>query len=213
MKKKLVYIPIIHQCFEKRNMLENILGKKKVEQFFSETNEFWKRVDIYIKESKLKIDKIFLEGWRGTKDELNELEEDIEKKANGLTTGKKDKLSNMILSLISKGAVLIKTESEELVDKELKFNAKLNIINKNYNETKVIALNEAINNTEEIHVLRNKRDMFIAKQINENLLPNETGILFIGSLHNVISYISGEIEIIKNSDLSNLANSISQILR
>jgi len=218
-KRNIVYIPTIHHCLEKRDILENTLSKKTVDQYFRDTNKFWKEIDDYIKKINVKIDKIFWEGWRGNEKEISTDRKNLGKITDKLTdddllqkmlesTAKMDKISNIVLDLIKKGAVLEETESNELINEHKKIRDDLINFPKNLDKNNNIAIEHSKKLNENNFVLIQKRDRYIAKQINYNLLTGETGILFIGRAHNVLSYLSDDIEIITDSNISDMGEKI-----
>jgi len=218
-KRNIVYIPTIHHCLEKRDILENTLSKKTVDQYFRDTNKFWKEVDDYIKKINVKIDRIFFESWRGNEKEIRSARKDLGKKTDRFTDDDMlfiilkfnewpDKISNIVLDLIEKGAVLEETESNELINEHKKINDDLINFPKNLDKNNNIANEHRKKLNENDFVIKQKRDRYIAKQINNNLLSGETGILFIGRAHNVLSYLSDDIEIITDSNISDMGEKI-----
>jgi hypothetical protein len=86
--------------------------------------------------------------------------------------------------LIKKGATLVGTESPDLLLVEYDLAMK----------TVKGATSSAENLKVQGEEILKKRDGFIAKRINETLEPGEIGILFIGSLHNVIPLLDPDFE-------------------
>jgi hypothetical protein len=219
-ERKLVYIPMIHHCLEKRDFLENLYGAERVSQYFLDTSDFWKIVDVFINKINVKIDRIFWEGWTGNEKELSAARKDLGKNTNEITddvllqilleaTGEIDKLSNIVLDLIKKGAVLEETESRKLLNDMSHIQKESESMSKTYKNNKNIDFKQGIKNVENGFVICQKRDRHIAKQINDNLLVGETGILFMGKSHNVLSYLSNDLEIITDGHISNMAEKIS----
>ena len=218
-KRKIVYIPTIHHCLEKRDILENILGTKKANQYFFDTKKFWKIVDVYIKKINVKIDRIFWESWTGTEKELAAARKDYGEITNKLTddylieiilkeTGRLDKISNIVLELIKKDAVLEETESRKLLNEHKKINDDMTRLSKKFLENKTYSIEQQNKIDKNLKIIQ-KRDRYIAKQINDNLLNGETGILLIGKAHNVLSYLSNDIEIITDSNILDMAEKIN----
>jgi hypothetical protein len=92
----------------------------------------------------------------------------------------------LLLRLQSRGAVLMGTESPELLVEEY--------------QMAVTALNSGGAGGARRRQLRGaalleKRDRYIAARINSTLQPGETGILFVGMLHTVQPYLASDIEI------------------
>lgn len=93
----------------------------------------------------------------------------------------------LLLSLMSRGATLVGTESPDLLVKEYRL------------VREQLAANES-GATKAEHDARSRallaqRDRYIARQINESLLLGETGLLFVGMLHSVEPYLAKDIEV------------------
>jgi len=84
----------------------------------------------------------------------------------------------IIYSLVQKRAELIGTESPELLIKEYEFIKKGRSTSNN-----------------EFNQLLNKRDEFIASQINNSLGEGKTGLLFIGAKHNLAAFLAPDIQV------------------
>lgn len=97
----------------------------------------------------------------------------------------------LLLRLMEKGAVLMGTESSELIVEE-------------YERYKRMPANRKFSRTSEVKTrkkapgdsLLKKRDRFIAERINSTLQQGETGILFLGMLHSVEQFLKKEIRVI-----------------
>ena len=101
------------------------------------------------------------------------------------------------------------TESRALLNDMNHIRKEAESISKIYKNSKNIDLEQGIKNVENGFVTSQKRDRHISKQINDNLLPGETGILSMGKSHNVLSHLSNDIEIITDSHISDMAKTIS----
>ena len=93
----------------------------------------------------------------------------------------------LLLRLESRGAMLMGTESPELLVEEY--------------QLAITGLNSSGAGGKRQRELRSaalleKRDRFIAARINSTLQPGETGILFLGMLHSVQPYLDGDINIV-----------------
>lgn len=94
----------------------------------------------------------------------------------------------LLLSLQSRGATLMGTESPELLIKEYQL----------ANEALAHGRSTAARMHWEglRHTLLEQRDRFIAERINGTLRASESGILFIGMLHKVTGYLDPDISVI-----------------
>lgn len=103
--------------------------------------------------------------------------------------------NHKLLSLLQEcGAELVGTESPELLVKEYQMVRKL------IDESERIETSSENESAESRHAhamqdLLLQRDQFIARRIDEMLKDSQTGILFIGMLHNVESFLPGDIEV------------------
>jgi len=96
----------------------------------------------------------------------------------------------LILRLLQRGAILMKTEDFKLVKKE--YDKLLAITQAKSIMRKIIAF---IRYKAVKSVLLNKRDAFIAKRIDETLEPEERGILFIGAFHKIKKRLPKSIQV------------------
>jgi len=92
----------------------------------------------------------------------------------------------LLQTLNKKGAVLMGTESPELLVKERELMMQMLIPT----ELKKTSLESA-------QVLLNQRDEYIAQRINQTLQDNEMGILFLGLMHNIEAKLPEDIFLIE----------------
>jgi hypothetical protein len=141
--------------------------------------QFWNDLEHAVDNLKLPYSKIkvYQDGLPVT-DRGNE-QEIVNKLAS---TGSRN--HELVNKLIKKGATLVGTESPDLLLVEYDLAMK----------TVKGATSSAENLKVQGEEILKKRDGFIAKRINETLEPGEIGILFIGSLHNVIPLLDPDFE-------------------
>ena len=113
----------------------------------------------------------------------------------GIKAGSKN--YELVLWLLKRGAILVKTEDFNLVREE---------------RDRLLAITQAKSISQKIkeyirykltkNKLLNKRDRFIAKRIDEDLNQGETGIIFIGAYHDIKKWLPKNIQIkeIKDAD-------------
>jgi hypothetical protein len=106
------------------------------------------------------------------------------------TADKGSKNYQIVRKLIERGAAIEATESPELLRKEYE-HIKAIIIAKTP-EDKADATRRYDQIKDE---LMQERDAYIAKAIDISLNDNETGVLFIGAVHNVIPELAKDIEV------------------
>ncbi len=194
--KKLIYVPIIHMSADLGSIAKQV-NERGIAGF---GEEFWKRhretisgfwnaiahyfdsIDVYTRKMKIYQDGMVAEGEVGEKI----VEESIK-------AGSKN--YEVVLRLLKRGAVLVKTEDFKLVKKEL---------------DRLLAITQAKSIPEKLiafikyklskNRLLNKRDKFIANRIAETLNEDETGIIFIGANHNVKKRLPKDIKVIEIKD-------------
>jgi hypothetical protein len=94
----------------------------------------------------------------------------------------------LIQRLVRKGAIIMGTESLELLLEEYEL-AKQGLGSGKPPSAKRRHASAGTS-------LLTKRDQFIARRINETLLPGETGVIFLGMLHSVEPWLDKDIEVI-----------------
>jgi|SRR6266542_1450566 len=94
---------------------------------------------------------------------------------------------NLLLRLQSKGAVLMGTESPELLLEEYQLASAM---------LKSRGSGGASRRELWSAALLEKRDQFIAERVNATLQPGESGVLFLGMLHNIRRFLQQNIEIV-----------------
>jgi len=96
----------------------------------------------------------------------------------------------LVLTLLNRGACLVKTEQVDLVKRE--YDRLMAMAQARTMVSKLIAVARyKLIKT----VLLRRRDAFIAETINDTLQPGETGILFVGALHKVTKRLAPDIQI------------------
>jgi hypothetical protein len=96
----------------------------------------------------------------------------------------------LLLRLMAQGAVLMGTESGDLLLQEYQL-AKQSLTAKPLRAAGVAGSRRASSDT-----LLQRRDQFMAQRINDTLKDGETGILFLGMLHALERYLNPDIKVI-----------------
>jgi hypothetical protein len=96
----------------------------------------------------------------------------------------------LLLRLMAQGAVLMGTESGDLLVQEYQL-AKQSLTTRPPRAAGVAATRRALSDA-----LLQRRDQFMAQRINETLKSGETGILFLGMLHSVEGYLHPDVKVI-----------------
>ena len=95
----------------------------------------------------------------------------------------------LLLSLMSRGATLVGTESPDLLVKEYR------LVQEQLAATDSRGAATNAEHQARSRALLARRDRYIAQRINESLLPGEIGLLFLGMLHAVEPYLAKDIEV------------------
>jgi len=177
--RTLIYVPIIHTGADLGSIAKDV-AKRAVSSLGEETwtkhkntvEGFWDTISDYFDSVDVRGVKIYQDGMVG--------EDKIGRKIVEETAKVGSRNYQLVLRLLQRGAVLIKTEDFELVKAE--YDRLIAITKAKSVIQKIVALvkYKLVKNT-----LLNKRDAFIAERINQTLKPDEKGILFIGALHTV----------------------------
>ena len=103
----------------------------------------------------------------------------------------------IVLNLMERGAVLEGTEDPKLLRRE--YELLMRSLQSADDKTK-IDWNEAAH-TAQLEEVLDSRDRFIANRIDATLLPDETGILFLGALHRAVDHLPSDIKVVSLSEM------------
>lgn len=198
--RTLIYVPIIHSNAdmgslgaELRRKSVSGLGEEEWKKHNDTVNGYWdaiesslEHLDLEIKGIKIYQDGMFADG-EGAMLIINE----------GIRLGSKN--SEIVSGLISRGAILIKTEDFKMVKAEYDW---LQSIIKATSNIQKIYLVQRYKILKPIFLRR--RDKFIVGRITETLGQDETGILFIGAYHNVMKRLPKDIAVIELKEVSKI---------
>ena len=188
--RKLIYVPVVHTSADMGSLAKSLknefldkFGKDSWDQQVDAINDMWSgiREKIFSMNLNYPSVKVYQDG-------LPLCGKEIDIVKDVATKGSLN--YRIVLELIEKGAKLIGTEDAELLIKEY------NYIKELINEQDDKKMEEkAQNYKKDRDKLLVKRDKFIATQIDKTLQEGETGILFIGIIHNIDKYLPKDIEI------------------
>jgi len=187
--RTLIYVPVIHTSADLGSIAKEVakrgirdLGQELWEKHRRTVEGFWDVVTDYFDSIDVKDMKIYQDGMIG--------EDEVGKKIVEDTAKAGSKNYQLILKLLDRGAVLVKTEDFKLVKKEY---------------DRLLAITQAKSITEKIIafikyklvkvILLNRRDNFIANRIEQTLKADEKAILFIGAFHNIKKRLPKNIQI------------------
>ena len=187
--RTLIYVPVIHTSADLGSIAEDVakravsdLGQELWEKHRSTVEGFWNVVSNYFDSMDVSGVKIYQDGMVADAEVGKKIVED--------TAEAGSKNYQLILRLLEKGAVLMKTEDFKLVKKEYD---KLRAITEAKSITRKILAFIKYKLTKTI--LLNQRDAFIAERIDQTLKTGEQAILFIGAFHNIKKRLSKSVQI------------------
>jgi len=187
--RKLIYVPVIHvesdlgsiaPAIDKRST--QICGKERWERHKQTVSIFWDNIERYFKKLNADNLKIYQDGLMAD-GELGQkiIEEGAEKGSRNY---------QIVLDLIRRGAEIRKTEDITLLKEE-------------YNRILKLAQSKSLWERTTAYIgyrfhrdkLMDKRDRYIADTIDKTLKEGETGAIFIGAYHDVLSLFAKDIAI------------------
>lgn len=187
--RTLLYVPIIHTSADLGSIAKEVtkrgiteLGEEVWEEHIKTIEGFWNDISHYFDSIDVSGMKIYQDGMVVGDEMAQKIVEETAK------TGSRN--HELVLSLLKKGAILVKTEDFNLVkierDRLFKITQAKTVAEKllgfiRYKLTK--------------NMLLNKRDEYIAQRIDETLQEDQTGILFIGAYHDIKRKLHGDIQI------------------
>jgi hypothetical protein len=198
--RTLIYVPIIHSVTDMGSLGEELKRKSALEfgedrwQKHTETvNGYWdaiesyfENIDLYIKETKIYQDGMFVDGEIGMK-----------LISDGVKAGSKNSI--IVSNLLNRGAILIRTEDFQMVKAE--YDGLQRILKAKSNFKKILLM---LRYKLSKPLFLKRRDKFMAGRIAETLGPTETGILFIGAYHNVMNRLPKDITVIELKEIAKI---------
>ena len=192
--RTLIYVPVIHTSADLGSLAKDAtkrgiadLGEEVWKEHQRTVEGFWDVITDYFTSVDASGMKIYQDGMVAESGIGQMIVEEIAKSGS--------KNHELVLSLLKRGAILVKTEVFKLVKEErdrlLAITQARSIIHK---ITAVIRYKLFKNR------LLNKRDNYIAKRIEETLNDGEVGIIFIGAYHNIKKRLPMDIKITEIKD-------------
>ncbi len=177
--RTLLYVPVIHTSADLGSLAKEVtrrgvadLGEDLWQAHRKTVDGFWDMISHYFNSIDVSGLKIYQDGMVAEGEVGEKIVEE------GMKTGSKN--YELLLKLLKRGAILVKTEDFKLVKEELD---RLTAIT--HAKTIIQKLVAFIKYKFIKNKLLGKRDKFIVKRITETLNQSETGILFVGAYHNV----------------------------
>jgi hypothetical protein len=189
--RTLIYIPIIHTQADMGALSESIqrlkvkrLGRKGWERTVNLVDKLWARIEQAIESLILPYGRVRL-----YQDGLPVCGREVAIVAELAEAGSRN--HRLLLRLREKGATIMGTESSELLVEEYQLVKEVFASGKPKVATRGEARQKALRDS-----LLKRRDQYIARRINDTLLAGETGLIFLGMLHSVRSWLDKDIRIV-----------------
>jgi hypothetical protein len=187
--RTLIYVPVIHTSADLGSIAKHVtsrgiadLGQELWEKHGRTVDGFWNAVSDYFEAMDVGGVKIYQDGMVADGEVGRKIVEDTAKAGS--------KNYQLILRLLDKGAILVKTEDFALVKKE--YDGLRAITQAKSVKKKLIAfIKYKLVKTR----LLSKRDAYIAGRIEQTLKADEKAILFIGAYHSVKKRLSKSIQV------------------
>jgi len=193
---ELIYVPVIHMSADLGSIAKQVdkrgiadLGEEVWKKHMKTVKGFWEAISHYFDSIDVSGMKIYQDGMVVDGEVGQKIVEE------GIKSGSKN--YELVLRLLKRGAILVKTEDFKLVNEE---------------RERLLAITQAKAITQKIisfikyklvkNRLLSKRDKFITKRIDGTLKHNEIGILFIGAYHNIKEWLPKNIQIREVKDVS-----------
>lgn len=188
--RTLIHIPIVHAPVDMGGLAEPIrkikiekLGRQGWESNVASIEQMWKETRRRVEQWDLPYPRV-----RVYQDGLPVCGHEVEIVSDLAKAGSPN--HQLILYLLKKGAELTGTESAEILLEEYGL-VKRFFAAKTEEEARTIAEDQRRSSND----LLRRRDEFIAKRINETLRTGETGILFLGMLHDLGDRLAPDIRV------------------
>lgn len=185
--RRLLYVPIIHMgpdLGSAATALDKTTASFCGEERWAKHNEtlakFWMNIADYFTNVDAANLKVYQDGLPADGDLGRKIVEESTKRGS--------KNHQIILDLIKRGAEIRKTEDTALLKEEYESITKLNQAKSSADRKRALANYKAGRNR-----LTKERDKFIGKTIDKTLKEEETGVLFMGSYHDIFPYLSKDI--------------------
>ena len=192
--RTLILVPVIHTSADLGSLAKEVtergvavLGEEAWEKHTAVVEKFWNKISDYFNSIDVSGMKIYQDGMIAEGEIGQKIVEESAKAGS--------RNSELVSRLLKRGAILVKTEDFKLVKEERDL---------------LVALTQAKSMTHKLIAfikyklikdrLLNKRDKFIAKSIDESLIQDEIGIIFIGAYHNIKKRLPGSIRVSEIKD-------------
>ena len=194
--RKLYLVPIVHMSGD-MGSLASVLNETAEAEFGQETwqehkaavSSFWDSIGEFFDAVDVDSFKLYQDGM------LADGTVGLEIVRVGISQGSKN--YQIIGNLLRRGAVLMKTEDPALVKQEYACVAKI-AHSKSRKERQVWAFRYKLAQSR----LLKQRDDYIAERVKATLGEGDTGILFVGAYHDILSRLPADIQVTQVKDVA-----------
>lgn len=187
--RRLIYVPIIHGEADLGRLAGPVqrfslalFGEERWRAHRETVSRFWDSVGAFFEELRFSRLKVYQDGlMAGGELGLKIIEE-------GAKAGSQN--HRVLLRLVQRGAEIMKTEDPSLLVEEYEWLRQMAESGSWFRRLR-LALAYQIRKK----ALMRKRDRYIARQIDETLEGGETGILFMGAFHDVVSWLPRDLRV------------------
>jgi hypothetical protein len=187
----LICVPIIHTQADMGALNEPIqrlkvrqFGKSIWERNLELVNHFWTEIELAMEQLALPYERLRL-----YQDGLPVCGREADIVADLAQAGSRN--HQLLLKLKQKGAVLMGTESAELLVEEYQLAKQILAEEMSRGPARQAAQGKTLQDS-----LLQRRDQFIGRRISQTLLTGETGLLFVGMLHSVEPWLDKDIQVL-----------------
>jgi len=186
----LIYLPIVHTEDDMGELKESVtratlekIGRAGLARKTAAIAKIWTEIEAAIDALALSFDRVRL-----YQDGLPVCGREAEIVTELAQAGSRN--HQLLLRLMAQGAVLMGTESGDLLVQEYQ-SARQSLTTRSPRAAGVAATCRALS-----EALLQRRDQFMAQRINETLKSGETGILFLGMLHSLERRLHPDLKVI-----------------
>ncbi|MGA9755094.1 MAG: hypothetical protein WBV23_08110 [Desulfobaccales bacterium] len=188
--RALIYLPIVHTQADMGALKESVArvtlektGRAGLARKAAAIDKIWTEIERAIDALPLSFDRVRL-----YQDGLPVCGRELEIVTELAQMGSRN--HQLLLRLMDQGAVLMGTESGDLLVQEYQL-ARQSLTTRPPRAAGVAASRRALS-----EALLKRRDQFIAQRINDTLKNGETGILFLGMLHSVERHLQADVKVL-----------------
>jgi len=177
----------------------SLFGEERWAKHKESVAKFWERIADYFATVDTSTLKIYQDGLPADGALGRKIIEEAAKRGS--------KNHQIILSLIARGAEIIKTEDPSLLKEEYEYITKLTH-SRSIQEKTIVSARYKLRKNQ----LTKERDKFVAKTINETLGEGETGLLFMGSYHNIFPFLPKDIVVKQVKDQETISAYFTELV-